>query len=167
MKTRILLDNIRSRYNVGAIFRTADGAGVEHVYLAGRTPAPLDRFGRVDQKISKTSLGACDTVAWTHVGQMDDWSTLAISAQLEQLRNEGFAILVVEQTAASIALEAVEWPEDAVVVFGAEDEGVQAVICDQADACIELPMLGTKESLNVSVTAGIMLYQRLLSRGQC
>ncbi len=162
MAMRLLLDNIRSRYNVGAIFRTADAVGVEHMYLAGRTPTPVDRFGRPDSKIAKTSLGAANTVSWSHLGDTDDWSTTAVVTQINRLQQAGYTTVVVEQAPASTSITDMEWPRDVVLVLGAEDTGVQVAVLEQAQTVLELPMSGTKESLNVSVTAGVVLYHWLL-----
>lgn len=147
---RVMLCDIRSNYNVGAILRTCDGAGVEKVYLAGYTPTPIDRFGRLVSEIHKTALGAESTVRWEAV--VDPVATLA------EAKSAGATIVVVEQAAGSVSLRDFVPPERVVYVFGSETEGVPPAVVACADVVLELPMLGEKESLNVSVTAGIVLY---------
>lgn len=151
-----MLCDIRSHYNVGAIFRTCDGAGVNKIFLAGYTPAPTDRFGRVVSEIHKTALGAEENVAFSKLRNE------AIKETISSLKNEGVAIVVVEQAENSIPLKDFKTPEKVLYIFGSETEGVAPEIIDLADEIIELPMLGKKESLNVSVTAGIVLYHDLI-----
>lgn len=150
----VILDNIRSAYNVGAIFRTADGAGVDKVFLVGYTPTPIDRFGRVQSEISKTSLGASATVPWEYVETVPEL--------LETLSHTPCTLVAVEQTEHSIALASLLPTSSVAYIFGNEVEGVSPALLAAADYCVELPMLGQKESLNVSVTAGIVLYRDLV-----
>jgi len=151
---RVFLNNIRSAHNVGAIFRTADGAGVERVYLAGYTPTPIDRFARPQPEIAKTSLGACETVAWQYVSGGEEVATL------QALQAEGFTIVAIEQASQSISLYDFSVPERVVYVFGNEVSGVATDILQIADRVVEIPMHGTKESLNVATTVGIVLFTR-------
>jgi len=151
MKQVILLD-IRSTYNVGAIFRTADGAGVDKIYLVGFTPAPTDRFGRPVEKIHKTALGAEEFIAWEKIEKTD------LKKLIIKLKTEGFKIIAVEQANNSVLLKDFIVPEKTVYLFGSETEGVDTETLALVDLILELPMLGKKESLNVSVTAGIVLY---------
>ena len=151
----VLLDNIRSTYNVGAIFCTADGAGVEKMVLVGYTPAPVDRFGRAEPKIAKTSLGASATVPWQAVTSYDE--ALALLATYTQ---DGYTIVAVEQGKDSVLLHDFTVPEKVIYIFGNEIDGVAAELLAVSDTVLELPMAGMKESLNVSVTAGIVLYHR-------
>jgi 23S rRNA (guanosine2251-2'-O)-methyltransferase len=146
----VMLCDIRSHYNVGAIFRTCDGAGVAKVFLAGYTPAPVDRFGRSVPEIHKTALGAETAVPWEFVTDA--------AATLAKLKEEGFKVVVVEQVPGSVMFADFAVPTRVVYVFGSETEGVPKEIVDLADTVLELPMHGMKESLNVSVTAGIVLY---------
>jgi 23S rRNA (guanosine2251-2'-O)-methyltransferase len=162
MQKIVMLDNIRSRYNVGAIFRTADGVGVEKVYLLGSTPSPIDRFGREDEKIAKTSLGATKSVVWEHVGASDTLSTAAGVAVVKQLQPAGWMVVAVEQASCSSLLSDCVPSEKVAYVLGAEVTGVQPELVAAADKVVELPMLGQKESLNVSVAAGIVLYKGLV-----
>ena len=147
---QVILHNIRSHYNVGAIFRTADGAGVSKIYLSGYTPAPEDRFGREVGEISKTALGAEKFVAWEKI---DDTLTI-----VRKLKAEGMTAVAVEQSDNSVMLNDFVVPEKVVYIFGSETEGVPPEVLAEVDVVLELPMLGHKESLNVSVTAGIVLF---------
>lgn len=151
----LILENIRSAYNVGAIFRTADGAGVSKIFLIGYTPAPLDRFGRVQTEIKKTSLGASEVIAWEHHPE-----ALPI---VKRLQSEEFQVTAVEQGKSSVSLSEYKVPEKVVYVVGNEVEGVSEAVLQNADTIVEIPMLGSKESLNVSVAAGIVLYHGLVT----
>ncbi|MBP9717142.1 MAG: TrmH family RNA methyltransferase [Candidatus Pacebacteria bacterium] len=145
----VILHNIRSKYNVGAIFRTADAARVTKIFLSGYTPSPQDRFGRVDQEIMKTSLGAVDAVPFEYVP--------AIETMLERLKAEGVEIVAVEIAEGSVSLYDYKPAPDVAYIFGSEVEGVPKDILTFADRILEIPMGGQKESLNVSVTAGVVL----------
>ncbi len=149
---QVILHDIRSNYNVGAIFRTCDASGVEKIYLTGYTPAPLDRFGRAVDEISKTALGAEKFVAWEKV---DD-----ILELVARLKTEGMLVVAVEIAKNSVSLYDFKVPEKVAYILGSETEGLSETVLEQADAILEIPMLGQKESLNVSVTAGVVLYQR-------
>jgi 23S rRNA (guanosine2251-2'-O)-methyltransferase len=146
----IILEDIRSAYNVGAIFRTADASGVAKVFLVGYTPAPTDRFGRVQAEIEKTSLGASKTVAWEHVVNTKDI--------VERLQASGVRVVAVELAPGSVPLKDFIEPENVAYIVGNEIDGVSKDALECVDVIVELPMLGQKESLNVSVTAGIVLY---------
>lgn len=149
--TRILLHDIRSVHNAGAIFRTADAIGATKIYLTGYTPAPLDRFGQQRQDFAKCALGSEKTLAWE---QAPDPIAL-----IESLKAEGFTVIAVEQGAHSVDYKNVTPGEKTLVVFGNETEGVLPEIVAAADVLAEIPMRGLKESLNVSVSAGIVLYR--------
>lgn len=159
MQKQIILDNIRSAHNVGSIFRSSDGAGVEKIYLVGPTPTPIDRFGRTQPEIVKTSLGASESIPWEHVGSAGNESVEETLSLIVSLKQDGFTVVVVEQAPASVSLYDFEVPQKVVYVMGAEVEGVHQEIIDVADMVVEIPMAGMKESLNVSVTAGIVLFQ--------
>ncbi len=148
----VVLHDIRSHYNVGAIFRTADAVGVGKIFLSGYTPAPIDRFGRSVSEIDKTALGAQLSVAWE---QIDDCHAL-----IRTLQKQGVTVVAVEQGAQAVDLYDFVVPHEVAYIFGSEVEGVPRSICDSCDRVLEIPMCGTKESLNVSVTAGIVLYHR-------
>ncbi|MDD3120287.1 MAG: RNA methyltransferase [Candidatus Gracilibacteria bacterium] len=148
MKKYILLDNIRSLLNVGAIFRTVDGAGFNKVILTGFTPTPPRK------EISKTAIGAEQYVDWEYY---EDPVEI-----LKELKKQGFKIITVEQTQKSIDFRKLEIRnENICLVLGNEIEGVNKKIVELSDYCVELPMLGQKQSLNVATTAGIMLYRFL------
>lgn len=149
----VLLDNLRSKHNVGAIFRTADAAGVSRVILCGTTPQPIDRFGRPVPAIQKTALGAETTVPYQY---NSDTKTV-----VRDLQNAGTSVWVVEQSESArdiIFDHDLVFPQTIAFVFGHEVDGVQSSVLEMADQVVSLPMLGAKESLNVSVTVGIVLY---------
>lgn len=150
MEKVVVLDNIRSAHNVGSIFRTADAAGVRKIYLTGYTPAPIDRFGRVQAEIKKTSLGAADSVSWEAVED--------ITRVLLELREEGYEIVAIEQDPRSIPYTAWAGSQRTAFIFGNEVDGVSEAARASSDAILHLPMQGEKESLNVSVAAGIVLF---------
>lgn len=156
-KRFVILHDVRSSHNVGAIFRTADAAGVSTVYLCGYTPSPIDRFGRPNEKLAKTALGAATTMNWEH-----HTDTVAL---ILKLKSEGVFVVVVEQTQHSVSLFKAAIPNDRSVAFvlGNEVLGVPLEVSAAADLVVELPMLGQKESLNVAVTTGIVLYLDLFS----
>jgi tRNA G18 (ribose-2'-O)-methylase SpoU len=146
----LLLPDIRSEYNVGAIFRTADGAGVARIYCAGYTPLPIDRFGRPSKTIAKTALGAERVVPWEHVPD-----ALAL---VEQLSREGWAIVALEEDARAIPYTGYRPDRPTLLILGNEVDGVPQTLRDRCDVILEIPMRGEKESLNVSVAAGVALY---------
>ncbi len=152
----IILHDVRSAYNVGAIFRTADGAGVAEVFLSGYTPTPTDRFGRTQAEIEKTSLGASATIAWEAVSSLPQL--------IEDLKKRGVTVVAVEQSDASVSLRDFKEPEQVAYIMGNETEGIAPEILELADVVIDIPMLGEKESLNVSVAAGIVLYHGVLEK---
>jgi 23S rRNA (guanosine2251-2'-O)-methyltransferase len=143
----LLLENIRSMHNVGSVFRTADAFLVESIYLCGYTPRPPHR------DIHKTALGATETVDWKY---MDDPQEAA-----KFLKNEGFKIVGVEQVAGSVRLQDFKLTEGEklVLIFGNEVDGVSEEVLEYCDACIEIPQFGMKHSLNVSVVAGMVLWE--------
>lgn len=148
----VLLENVRSAYNVGATFRTAEGAGVSEIIIGGYTPAPKDRFGREVAEIKKTSLGASEMVSWRQVTD--------IASFIKALKEQGYQIVAVEQAENSVSLYDFSVPEKVVYIFGNEVDGVSAEVLALSDTIVEIPMAGRKESLNVSVTAGIVLFYR-------
>jgi len=148
----VILDNVRSSHNVGAIFRTADAVGITKIYLTGYTPTPTDRFGRPNDKLRKTALGATATVPWDIAGN--------VVVLVRSLQSAGVMVVAVEQGARATSLFSTPLPatQPVAFVFGNEIEGVSSKVLAAADAVVDLPMLGMKESLNVAVTAGIVLY---------
>jgi len=142
----VVLDNIRSMHNVGSVFRTADAFLVEAICLCGYTPQPPHR------DIHKTALGATETVDWLYYS--------GTAAAVQELKERGYAVYAVEQVEGSISLEQFVAPAGKLaIVLGNEVEGVDAGVLQQCDGCIEIPQLGTKHSLNVSVAAGIVLWK--------
>lgn len=151
MKIHIVLDNIRSAFNVGSIFRTSDGAGsVEKIYLCGIT-ADVD-----NPKLQKTALGALDMVPSEHYESTMD--------ALEELKSENIPIYVVELTEDAKNFQDIEYPSELALVFGHEKRGVTEDILDIASEKIMIPMRGMKESLNVANCATAILYE--ITRGQ-
>ena len=148
--TVVVLDNVRSAYNVGSAFRSADAFGVSRVYLCGICAVPPSA------EIHKTALGAEEAVPWQHFADTLE----AVAA----LKAEGYTVVSVEQTENSVKLAAagVTPPSAAstkyAFIFGNEVEGVQQSVVDASDFCLEIPQHGTKHSLNVSVTVGIVLW---------
>ena len=148
--TAVLFHNVRSTYNVGALFRTADGAGVSNVYLSGYTPRPLDRFGRERKDVSKTALGAEKTVSWEYVKEP--------AAVIKRLHAGGWTIIGVEQDRRSIPYRSFQMMKPTLFIFGNEVRGLSPSLRARCDRIIEIPMRGKKESLNVSVAAGVILF---------
>lgn len=146
----VVLHNIRSSHNVGSIFRTCDGAGVSRVVLVGYTPLPVDRFGRVNKDIAKTALGAEKEVEWEYVKD--------ISRALKKLRSNGYRVVGVEQDPHAKALSQFKRKTHTAFVFGNEVRGLSKAVRDSVDELVAIPMYGKKESLNVSVATGIVLY---------
>jgi 23S rRNA (guanosine2251-2'-O)-methyltransferase len=147
----LILHNIRSVQNVGAIFRTADAAGVSKLYLTGYTPTPLDRFGRKRKDLAKSALGAEEFVAWE--------SKKSILPLLLRLKKEKFMIIGVEQDKNSIDYKKVKLKEKNAFIVGAEVTGIPKNVLEKCDVIAEIPMHGRKESLNVSVALGIALFR--------
>ena len=143
----VLLDNVRSMYNVGAFFRAADGVGLEKLCLAGITAYPPK------SAITKTALGAENIVPWEH-----DWDAIQMT---EGLRCRGYEIAAIETSSHSVDLFAWQPKFPVCVVFGNEVEGLQPKLLEMADTHVRIPMLGQKTSLNVATAAGIVLYELL------
>ena len=143
----VILDEVRSLHNIGSVFRTSDAFLVERIYLCGITATPPH------PKMHKTALGAEDTVDWKYVKH-----TLEA---VEELHNEGYTVLAIEQVEGSTMLDELELEPDKkyAIVMGNEVKGVQQEVIDACDGCIEIPQYGTKHSLNVSVTTGIVLWE--------
>ena len=142
----VILDNVRSLHNIGSVFRTSDAFRVECIYLCGITATPPH------PEMHKTALGAEFTVDWKYVNN-------AVEA-VDNLRQKGYIVFSVEQAENSIMLEdmRLEQGKRYAVVLGNEVKGVQQEVIDHSDGCIEIPQYGTKHSLNVSVTAGIVIW---------
>jgi 23S rRNA (guanosine2251-2'-O)-methyltransferase len=149
MKKYLLLDNIRSLLNVGALFRTADGAWFDGIYLIGITPTPPRK------EIAKTALWAEKSVAWEYYSEADEL--------IARLKSEGVAIVTLEQDDRSVDYRklALDGSRDVCIVLGNEIGGVSKSIIECSDHVVELPMLGIKKSLNVATSGGILIYKVL------
>lgn len=142
----IVLDNIRSMHNVGSVFRTADAFLVQGICLCGYTPQPPHR------DIHKTALGATETVDWMYYATTLD--------AVRNLKDNGYHVFAVEQADRSISLENFTLIEAKLaLIFGNEVEGVNTEVLQLCDGCIEIPQSGTKHSLNISVAAGIVIWE--------
>ena len=148
----VILDNIRSMHNVGSVFRTADGFLLEGIVLCGFTPQPPHR------DIQKTALGATESVDWWYVQNTLD--------AVIDLKSKGYKVYAVEQVQGSISLEKFSGMNNAPValVFGNEVEGVATEVIAACDACIEIPQKGMKHSFNISVAAGIVLWEMVRTK---
>jgi 23S rRNA (guanosine2251-2'-O)-methyltransferase len=148
----VVLDNIRSMHNVGSVFRTADAFLIEAIFLCGYTPQPPHR------DINKTALGATESVDWIYFSHAAE--------AVQELKNRGYKVLAVEQTEGSLSLEkiSVKTGDKIAVVFGNEVEGVQNEVLQLVDGALEIPQLGMKHSLNISVAAGIVLWEIVRTR---
>ena len=145
----VVLDNVRSQHNVGAVFRTADAMLLEGVYLCGICCCPPN------QEIHKTALGAEESVDWSYFADTKE--------AIRVLKEKGYTCYAVEQAHDSITLEQAAAQTNGqskiAVILGHEVFGVQQEVVDACDGCIEIPQYGTKHSMNVSVTAGIVMYR--------
>lgn len=143
----VVLDNVRSQHNIGSVFRTADAFRIEKIFLCGITATPPHR------EIHKTALGATESVAWEYQEHTADLLT--------RLKKEGYKIITIEQAEGAIPLG--KWKlyagQSYALVFGHEIRGVDQAVVDLSDDCIEIPQYGTKHSLNISVAAGIVIWE--------
>jgi tRNA G18 (ribose-2'-O)-methylase SpoU len=142
----VVLDNVRSLHNVGSVFRTSDAFLIEAIYLCGITATPPNA------EIHKTALGAENTVEWRYFEHTSD--------AVHQLKTESYCILAVEQAENSIPLDKFRMEHRRyAVIFGNEVKGIDQPVMDLCDICVEIPQFGTKHSLNVSVAAGIVIWE--------
>jgi 23S rRNA (guanosine2251-2'-O)-methyltransferase len=147
----VVLENIRSAYNVGSVFRTADAFLLEGIYICGYSAYPPHK------EIKKTALGAEDTVHWKHFKTAKE--------AIEDLRTNGYAVYAVEQVESSIMLHQFNQPNQKIaVVLGNEVTGVEQSTIEICDGCIEIPQLGMKHSLNIAVAAGVVLWEFVRTR---
>ena len=155
MKTVAVLDNLRSVYNVGSIFRTANAVGIEKIYLCGTTPTPLDKKGERRKDFAKVALGAEDTVKWEYCESTFDCA--------KKLREENYYVIAFEQASGSVDYKNVSIEDQGKVAFviGNEVEGVLKDVLERCDVVAEIPMRGTKESLNVTIAFGVGVYRIL------
>jgi 23S rRNA (guanosine2251-2'-O)-methyltransferase len=146
-KVIVILENIRSMQNVGSVFRTSDAFLVEAIYLIGYTPQPPHR------DIHKTALGATETVNWKYFQKTVE--------AIAELKSAGYKVIAIEQVEGSILLQDFkkEGKEGIAIIFGNEAEGVEQETLLQCDGCIEIPQFGMKHSLNISVAAGVVLWE--------
>lgn len=142
-----LLDNVRSMYNTGAFFRTADGAGIERLILSGITPPPSQ------SGVRKTALGAEETVRWEKASDP--------LAAIRDLRDHGYEIAAVETSARSVDLYDWQPHFPLCLIFGHEVDGIRPELLELCDTHVRIPMLGKKHSLNVATAAGVVLYELL------
>jgi 23S rRNA (guanosine2251-2'-O)-methyltransferase len=152
-KNILILHNIRSVENVGAMFRTADAVGVDKIYLTGYTPAPLDRFGRKRKDLAKSALGAEEYVPWEQKKM--------VCPLIAKLKRGGFQIIAIEQDKKSVDYKKVKIKSKNAFIVGAEVTGIPKNILKACDVIAEIPMKGKKESLNVSVALGVALFRIL------
>lgn len=143
----VVLDDVRSLYNVGSVFRSSDAFRVEAVYLCGITATPPH------PEIHKTALGGEDSVAWRYFNTATE--------AVQSLHDEGVTVYSIEQVEGSTKLQNLQLDTDKryAVVFGNEVKGVHQEVVDMSDGCLEIPQFGTKHSLNVSVTAGMVIWE--------
>jgi 23S rRNA (guanosine2251-2'-O)-methyltransferase len=148
----IVLENIRSGYNVGSVFRTADAFLLEAIYICGYTAHPPHK------EIKKTALGAEETVVWKYFKKIEEC--------INELRSSGYSIYAVEQALNSRPLHRVDFTtgDKLAVIFGNEVEGVEQSTIELTDGCIEIPQLGMKHSLNIATAAGVVLWELVRTR---
>ncbi len=149
----LILPDIRSAINVGAIFRTADAVGIDKIYLTGFTPRPTDKFGRIQKDIAKSALGAELIVKWEY--------KKSLPVVISKLKQEGFQIIAIEQDDKSIDYRKVKTKNLTAIILGGEVKGLSKNVLDKCDVIAEIPMHGKKESLNVSVACGVALFRML------
>lgn len=153
----LILHDIRSAYNVGAIFRSADGAGISKIFLTGYTPIPAESgkmyLTQAEKMIAKTALGAENMIFWE---QHENLSEL-----LQKLKNENVSVVALEKTPGAVNVKEFQPKFPAALIVGNEVDGVSDETLEQCDAVVSIPMRGKKESLNVSVAAGIAMYELL------
>jgi tRNA G18 (ribose-2'-O)-methylase SpoU len=140
----LVLDNVRSAYNVGSAFRTADAAGIQHIHLCGMSAHPPHA------KVHKTALGAEEWVPWTYYERTRDC--------LVRLADEGIARVAIERSEHAVPMRQFVWPRPVAVVFGHEVTGIHDKTLDRCDEVVHIPMYGQKNSLNVATVIGIVLY---------
>lgn len=148
----VVLENVRSAYNVGSVFRTSDAFLLSSIYICGYTAHPPHK------EIKKTALGAEETVAWKYFKQT--------SAAISELKKENYKIYSVEQAMNSLPLQQIKFERDEklAVIFGNEVTGVELSTIELTDGCIEIPQLGMKHSLNIATAVGVVLWELVRQR---
>lgn len=149
----LILPDIRSALNVGAIFRTADAVGIDKIYLTGWTPRPTDKFGRIQKDIAKSALGAETFVSWEY--------KKSLPALIGKLRRDGYKIIAIEQDKKAVDYRKIKITKKVAIIMGPEVSGLDKKILDKCDIIAQIPMHGKKESLNVSVACGVALFRIL------
>jgi tRNA G18 (ribose-2'-O)-methylase SpoU len=151
----VVLDNLRSVFNVGSIFRTANAVGVDMIYLCGTTPTPLDKKGLRRKDFAKVALGAEDTVKWEYKE--------TTKSVIEELLSEGHYVIALEQDEKSVDYNevSIKGKENVTFVIGHEVDGITNDVRELCNVIAEIPMLGTKESLNVTIAFGVGVYRIL------
>ncbi len=150
-----VLDNLRSVYNVGSIFRTANAVGIEKIYLCGTTPTPIDKWGGKRSDFAKVALGAEETLLWEYFE--------STKVCLAKLKEENVYIIAIEQDKKSVDYKSVSISDkkDIAFVIGPEVDGMNKEVLSHCDVVAEIPMIGTKESLNVTIAFGVAVYRIL------
>lgn len=154
----VILDNVRSSLNVGSIFRTSSGMGIDRIYLCGITPTPFEtsaKYAGQNKKrkdFVKTSLGSEDEIKWEHKESILDL--------MKELKKQDFEIIALEQNKKSIDYKNLKTEkENIAIIIGSETDGVQKEVLEMCDKITEIPMLGLKESLNVTIAYAILVYR--------
>jgi len=149
----LILPDIRSAINIGAIFRTADAVGIDKIYLTGFTPRPTDKFGRIQKDIAKSALGAEIFIPWEY--------KKTLMPLINSLKKDGYIIIAIEQNRKAIDYRKIKTTDKVAIILGPEVTGLPKRILDKCDFIAEIPMHGKKESLNVSVACGVALFRIL------
>jgi len=149
----LILPDIRSAINVGAIFRTADAVGISKIYLTGYTPRPTDKFGRIQKDIAKSALGAETWIPWEY--------KKSLIPLISTLKKKGYKIIAIEQDKKAVDYRKTKIADKSAIIMGPEVLGLPKKILDKCDVIAEIPMYGKKESLNVSVACGVSLFRIL------
>ena len=152
-ETILILPDIRSAINIGAIFRTADAVGISKIYLTGWTPRPTDKFGRIQKDISKSALGAETWIPWEY--------KKTLIPLITSLKKDGYKIIAIEQDKRAVDYRKVKAFGKVAIIMGPEVLGIDKKILDKCDIIADIPMHGKKESLNVSVACGVALFRIL------
>jgi len=152
-KNILIIHNVRSVVNVGSMFRTADAAGIDKIYLTGYTPTPLDRFGRIRKDVARTALGAEKFTKWE--------SKKNLSSLINKLKKDKYLIIAIEQDEKSTDYKKIKLKKKNAFIVGSEVLGISKDVLKKCDVIAEIPMKGKKESLNVSVACGIILFRIL------
>ncbi len=150
----LILPDIRSAINIGAMFRTADAVGISKIYLTGFSPRPTDKFGRIQKDIAKSALGAEKWIAWEY--------KKTLIPLINSLKKDGYTIIAIEQDKSAIDYRKISLRgEKMAIIMGPEVTGLNQSVLNKCDVIAEIPMHGQKESLNVSVACGVALFRIL------